>query len=135
MKMATNMRRKLSGLRLFSSKDHLKNQTASPQIPPQTRQSIVCLAAWFGLCAGFGEVLCLGVQKFLLRQPIYFGLHIVWMAPLANFCLFLLLGLLFSAVGVASLRVRAGLMTFLGLLGCSLVFEQLKFYAVVLLAA
>src|SRR5262245_59011717 len=111
MKMATNIRRRLSGLRLFSSKDRLKNQTVSPQVPPQTGQSTVYLAAWFGLCAGFGEVICLGIQKFLLRQPIYFSLHIVWMAPLANLCIFMLPGLLLSAIRVASLRVRAGVMT------------------------
>ena len=93
------------------------------------------LAAWFGLLTGFGEVVCLGVRKFLLHQPIYFGLHIVWMSPLANLCLFTLVGLLLSALRIASRRVIAGLMTFLGLLGCALVFEGLKFYGVMLLAA
>jgi arylsulfatase A-like enzyme len=101
---------------------------------PDRDWSTLYLSAWFGLCAGFCEILCLGVQKYLLRQPIYFGLHIVWMAPLANMLLFFLIGLLLIAVRITSLRVKIGVMTFLGLLGCSLIFPQLKFYASVLLA-
>src|SRR5262249_53926776 len=93
------------------------------------------LAAWFGLLTGFGEVACLGVQKFLLHQPIYFGLHIIWMSPLANLCLFTLLGLLLSSLRISSLRVRASVMAFFALLGSALVFEGVKFYAVVSLAA
>src|SRR5215510_311422 len=93
------------------------------------------LAAWFGLLTGFSEVICLGVRKFLLRQPIYFGLHIVWMSPLANLCLFMLLGLLLGSLRVTSLRVKASVMAFFGLLGCALVFEEVKVYAGVSLAA
>jgi len=93
------------------------------------------LAAWFGLLTGFGEVICLGVRKFLLHQPIYFGLHIVWMSPLANFCLFTLLGLLLGSLRINSLRVKASVMAFFGLLGCALVFEEVKVYAGVSLAA
>src|SRR5262245_18617241 len=93
------------------------------------------LAAWFGLLTGFSEVICLGVRKFLLRQPIYFGLHIVWMSPLANLCLFMLLGLLLGSLRVTSLRVKASVMAFFGLLGCALVFEGVKFYAGALFAA
>src|SRR5262245_5565750 len=93
------------------------------------------LAAWFGLLTGFGEVICLGVRKFLLHQPIYFGLHIVWMSPLANFCLFTLLGLLLDTLRITSLRVKASVMAFFGLLGCALVFEEVKFYAGALFAA
>jgi arylsulfatase A-like enzyme len=93
------------------------------------------LAAWFGLIAGFCEVLCLGVQKFLLRQQIYFGPHVIWMSPLANLCLFLLIGLLLGAFKIGSPRAKVALMSFLGLLGCALVFPQLKFYAMALLAA
>jgi hypothetical protein len=86
-------------------------------------------AAWFGLLTGFGEVVCLGVRKFLLHQPIYFGLHIVWMAPLANPIVFTIVWLLLAAMRIDSLRVKAGVTTFLGLLGCALVFDGLKFYA------
>jgi arylsulfatase A-like enzyme len=92
-------------------------------------------AAWFGLLTGFAEVICLGVRKFILRQPIYFGAHIVWMSPMANLCLFTLVGLLLGAMRIASPGFKAGVMAFLGLLGCALVFEELKFYAVVLFAA
>src|SRR5262249_24044922 len=93
------------------------------------------LAAWFGLLTGFGEVICLGVRKFLLHQPIYFGLHIVWMSPLANFCLFTLLGLLLGSLRINSLRVKVSVMAFFGLFGCALVFEEVKVYAGVSLAA
>src|SRR5262244_3750367 len=99
------------------------------------RRLSVHLAAWFGLLTGFGEVICLGVRKFLLRQPIYFGLHIVWMSPLANFCLFTLLGLLLSSLRINSLRVKASMMAFFGLFGCALVFDEVKAYAGVSLAA
>jgi arylsulfatase A-like enzyme len=101
---------------------------------PYRDLSTLHLSVWFGLCAGFCELICLGVQKYLLRQPIYFGPHIVWMSPLANLLLFLSIGLLLIAFRITSLRVRAGAMIFLGLLGCFLIFPQLKFYAAVLLA-
>src|SRR5262249_19355761 len=69
------------------------------------------------------------------HQPIYFGLHIIWMSPLANLCLFTLLGLLLSSLRISSLRVRASVTAFFALLGSALVFEGVKFYAVVSLAA
>ena len=108
MKLKANIRRSLSGLWLYSS---------------------------FGLLAGFGEVVCLGIKKFLLSQPIYFGSHVVWMSPLANLCLFTLIGLIFGGAGITALRVQVRVMAFLALLGWALVFEQLKFYAALLLAA
>jgi arylsulfatase A-like enzyme len=89
----------------------------------------------FGLLAGFGEVVCLGIQKFLLHQPVYFGPHVVWMSPLANLCLFTLIGLIFGVAGVTALHVQVRVMAFLCLLGWALAFEQLKFYAALLLAA
>jgi arylsulfatase A-like enzyme len=101
---------------------------------------ILRLAVWFGLLSGFGELAGLGVQKFLLHQLIYFGWHIVWMAPLANLCVFVTVGLLYRALAwrwpkLASLRKTTGLFVFLSLLSWALLFPQLKFYAALLLAA
>ncbi len=97
------------------------------------------LAAWFGLLTGLGELVCFGIQKFLLHQPIWFGRHIVWMAPLANLCLFVLLGLLFVALRrffprVVTLRNVVAVFTFLSVISWTLLFPDIKTYAAILLA-
>lgn len=101
---------------------------------------VLRLAVWFGLLTGFGELGCLGVQKFLLHQLIYFGWHSVWMSPLANLCVFVIAGLVYRLLTwcwpplAAARTVNSGF-SFLSLLSWGLLFPGLKLYAVLLLAA
>ena len=104
-----------------------------------TTRSLLFLAAWFGLLTGWGELVVFGVQKFLLHQLIWFGRHIVWMAPLANLCLFLLLGLLVVVLRrlfprLVSLRNAVAAFTFLSVLSWAWLFPDIKAYAATLLA-
>jgi arylsulfatase A-like enzyme len=41
------------------------------------------LAIWFAFATGFGEVLTLGLRKFLFQEVVNRGLDVIWMAPLA----------------------------------------------------
>ncbi len=104
-----------------------------------TARRILALAAWFGLLTGSGELVCFGIQKFLLHQLIWFGRHIVWMAPLANLCLFVLVGLVVMAVQRAfprlvSLRNTVAFFAFLSVVSWTMLFTEIKPYAGTLLA-
>jgi len=101
--------------------------------------NILVLAACFGLLTGFGELLCFGIQKYLLHQLIWFGWHVVWMAPLANLILFVLIGLLVVALQklvprLASRRNAIAFFTFLSVMSLAWLFPALKTYAATLLA-
>jgi arylsulfatase A-like enzyme len=98
------------------------------------------LAVWFGLLTGIGEVICLGIQKYLLGKSLFLGPHIIWMAPLADLSLFALLGLLLSALSrrwprLAQMRIAVSLFAFFGFLSWLLIFPRLQAHAVLLLAS
>lgn len=55
--------------------------------------AVLWLALWFGLGTGVAEVVLLGVRKFLLHRFLFLSVDAVWMAPLADAILFLIVGL------------------------------------------
>lgn len=98
------------------------------------------LAAWFGLLAGFGEVCILGIQKFAFHQSVYLGAHVIWMAPLANICLFALAGLSLELLarrwpGLGSRRTIVSVFAFIAFLSWMLMIPRLQEHAALLLAA
>src|SRR5262245_56935669 len=104
------------------------------------RGELLILVIWFGLLTGFSEVFLLGVKKFFLGQFIRFGLDVVWMAPLADALLFLLLGLVLWLIAarwpnLVSLRLVTGIFAFLGFLSLLFMYYPLAVYAKILLAA
>jgi arylsulfatase A-like enzyme len=104
-----------------------------------TARQLPFLAAWFGLLTGLGELAVFGLQKFLLHQLIWFGRHIVWMAPLANLCLFVGLGLLVALLQrffprLISLRNVIAVFSLLSVLSWALLIPDIKMYAATLLA-
>jgi arylsulfatase A-like enzyme len=56
---------------------------------------IIRLIALLGLTAGLGEVALFAAQKYILHLFIFVGRDVVWMAPLSELILFLVLGMLF----------------------------------------
>jgi arylsulfatase A-like enzyme len=61
---------------------------------------VLWLALWFGLGTGVAEVALLGVRKFFLHRFLFLSVDAVWMAPLADAILFLIVG-----VGLIVLRL------------------------------
>src|SRR5262245_23143628 len=105
-----------------------------PSVARDQAADTVRLAAWIGLLTGYGEVVCLGAQKYFFQSPIYFGLHIIWMAPLATAGLFSLIGMLCAASALVWPKIgtsgnRFTVLIFLGILSWVLIFPQINFYA------
>ncbi len=103
-------------------------------------RSVLRLAVVAGLFAGFAEVLLLGVKKFALGQFIRFGPDVVWMAPLANAAIALVVaGLLLAGARrwplLAATATAAPVFLFLGLLGALQMYYPLHVAARILLAA
>jgi len=132
---------------LLQSSSRLTISWKDPSVARGQAAGTVRLAAWIGLLTGCGEVICLGTQKYLLHNPIYFGVHIIWMAPLATAGIFMLIAVLFSAsilvyhkLGLVrqqpdSFRKLYAALIFLGILSWVLIFPQINIFAGLLLAA
>ena len=84
------------------------------------RVSVVLLALWFGLVTGFGELALLALRRFVLHSFLFVGRDIVWMLPLADAVLFVVLGAgLFLLGRAVSGRITSiHLVGFLTSLGC-----------------
>lgn len=98
------------------------------------------LALAFGLVTGIGEVICLGIRKVAFKQVLFFGPHVVWLAPLADVGLFissaaLLLLLARGWPRLATLNFTLYSFSFLLWLSWFLNVPRLQFHASVLLAA
>src|SRR4030095_4431239 len=75
---------------------HLKNSAISNSKSAQNStmvMNILYLAIWFAFATGFGEVLTLGLRKFLFQQVVNRGLDVIWMAPLSYIPFFVIPGL------------------------------------------
>ena len=55
--------------------------------------AVLWLALWFGLGTGIAEVILLAIRKFGLHRFLFLSVDAVWMAPLADAILFVILGL------------------------------------------
>jgi hypothetical protein len=58
----------------------------------ESRASVLLLALWFGLVTGFGELALLGLRRFALHRFLFVGRDIIWMTPVADAVMFVLLG-------------------------------------------
>ena len=113
-----------------------KNEPFQKLHSPQVR--VLWIAGWFGLIAGLGELFIRVVQKFVLREPIRQSIHIIWMAPLADVFLFIVVAFLLVATSrywpkVLSLSIVVFVFSFLVIGGPMLWFPRLYQYAVILL--
>src|SRR6478735_4278691 len=101
---------------------------------------IVVFAVWFGLVTGFGEVILLGLKKFYLGRPIWFGPDIVWMAPLADAILFAACGAVLALLVArrpqsTSSWIAALVLSFLMFLSWLLMYYPIHLIAKLVLAA
>lgn len=101
--------------------------------------TLLRLAAWCGMLAGAGEVLLLGVQKFLFHKAIFLGPRVSWMAAAADLLLFGALGLMQLALAVRWRQLRTvsclvAVDVFAAAFGWLLIFPRIQWYASLLLA-
>jgi arylsulfatase A-like enzyme len=100
---------------------------------------LLLIAIWFGLLTGWGETLVVLIRK-LGGRAIQMGIEFLWLVPLANLLLFIMVGLILSLIAwrwpkLMSLRTATFIFAFLALLsGLLLLFSRLDKWAVVLLA-
>lgn len=98
------------------------------------------IALWFALVTGLGEVLLLGIAKFLLHRYInYFGRDMIWMAPLAEVFFFGIVAVILLILAslrprLISWRLALFLLAFLGVVNLLLIYQRLHEIAVVVLA-
>ncbi len=101
---------------------------------------LVAWSAWFGILTGYLELVNLGFKKYVLGRLLLLGEHTLWLAPLADGALFLLLGAMLvplAMLGPARLARRAAFFVFAFVLAASLVLlhREIHNYAAALLAA
>ncbi|MGH7658424.1 MAG: sulfatase [Gemmatimonadales bacterium] len=101
---------------------------------------ILLIALWLGVVTGFGEVILLGIRKYIQDMFVFTGADVIWTAPLFTGLLF---ALLFIPVAIAAhlfpryvTRSRAaGLGIFLGAFSWFYLYPQFHRVAALLLAA
>lgn len=103
-------------------------------------KQVLLLSAWFGLVTGFGELLLLGVKKFVLGKILLLGPQSIWMAPLANVLLLLLPGLVLAFLASHSpnpmpLAAPILILASLSFLNLLLIYSLINLWAAALLAA
>ncbi len=101
---------------------------------------ILRMAVWFGLLVGLLEVAVMGMQKLLFHEVLHVARDFVWMTPVAELLLFLLIGGLLAPVSLrwprlASRRTAAFVFAMLTILGLFLFYPKLHVVAMLLLAA
>ena len=70
----------------------------STGIKAQNGSFIILLAVGLGIATGLGEVVLFWAQTYILKRFVFVGRDIVWMAPLAEGLVFLIVGLLLAGV-------------------------------------
>jgi arylsulfatase A-like enzyme len=82
----------------------IPNHGSKPSEPGQreTFRSLLTLALWFGLVVGLMEGTLRTVQRLVIGQWTFLSPHVVWMAPVADVCLYAIVALLLFLAGVLS---------------------------------
>jgi len=101
--------------------------------------TVLLVAAWLGLLAGFGEVALLGIRRYVLHRFLFVGQDIVWAVPVADAVLFVILAVVFLvlrriAPGHIRLVHLVGLLTAVGCFAWFLHYGPLHRVAALLLA-
>jgi hypothetical protein len=66
--------------------------------PFGTPGRILMLGAWCGLVTGFGELIFLAARKFIKHKFLFVSPDVLWMAPLLNVMIFVVIGLLITGL-------------------------------------
>jgi arylsulfatase A-like enzyme len=104
------------------------------------RVGIFRAAIWFGLLAGLSEIAVSVIRQFILGEVVWFwSPHLVWMTPLADVALFVVVGLILLPAAwrwPEPVSLAASLIfPFLAFLSLLFLYEPLHRYAQLLLAA
>lgn len=100
---------------------------------------ILTLGIWMGILTGLGELVFLAARKFIRGKFLFMSPDVIWMAPLTNALLFLLIGLLLLGLNRAGLRritwrTGFGVYLFLAALAMVLMYPTLSRWAGLVLA-
>ncbi|MCI0434908.1 MAG: sulfatase [Gemmatimonadetes bacterium] len=103
-------------------------------------RTLLLVAGWAGLFTGLGEVALHAGKKYVLGDVLRISEQFVWMAPVADFVLFLLAAVLLLAAGLLWPRLRGArpvlfVFTFLCLLAWVLLPWRISAWAGLLLSA
>jgi hypothetical protein len=101
--------------------------------------STLLIAAWFGLFTAFGELVILGVRRFLQNLFIQRGLFVIWTLPLTEVVLFGSLGLILFLLSkkygrLAETDKPVFVFSFLAYLSILLMFPEIQVLADIVLA-
>ena len=96
-------------------------------------------SAWFGILTGYLELVNLGFRRHVLGRFLLLGEHTLWLAPLADGALFLIVGAMLvplAALGPARFMQRAAWCAFVFALTASLILlhREIHNYAAALLS-
>jgi hypothetical protein len=102
--------------------------------------SVIIYAIWFGLLAGFGEAAIFVIRKFIRHTLLGLPLHVVWMAPLTDMILFVLMGLFVILLSLLWIKFRSFqsiilIFSFLTLLSVILAYPKIHWWASIILSA
>lgn len=98
------------------------------------------IGLWIGLLTGFAEVLVLTLKLYVIGEFLTLSRHAVWMAPLVDAILFLLIAGFLLLIRsrfprIISLPLLVGVLSFLGVVALLLPFRQIHLAATMLVAA
>src|SRR5262249_11159297 len=101
---------------------------------------LLYIVIWFALVTSIGEFFLLVIKKYFFHRELGLGLHVLWMAPLAEVCFFGISVLILFTVHrcwprLLSVRLMLFLLAFPGFFGLLGMYPKLQAYAVLLLAA
>ncbi len=112
---------------VFGARSELRAAPADAVKPGEGRFAwLLASAAWIGLVGACGELLALGYVRVGMHEQIRVGMHVLWLTPLADLVLALLLATLVALLGLlwrplASPRVAVTLLTLQAAAGALLV--------------
>ncbi|MBS1786582.1 MAG: sulfatase-like hydrolase/transferase [Acidobacteria bacterium] len=107
------------------------NTSRQSVLPPA---KLLLLAAFFGFLTGLIEIPFLGLEKAISHRALFLGPRVIWMAPVTDVVLFILVGFLLLLFRLRSARMALGIFSFLAFLSWLLIFPRIQWYASVLLA-
>src|SRR5262245_51888728 len=106
--------------------------------PPNGNLDLLSMAVWFGLLTGMSQLVLRAILSIWLDRKVFFSLHVVWMAPLADATFFAAVGgllwlLLLRVSPARRMQVGAAVFAFLVVLSAYLLYPRLHWSAAIIL--
>src|SRR5262245_38330159 len=105
---------------------------------PQVSTSLPMMAVWFGLLTGLSQIVLRAILSLWLDRKVFYSLHVIWMAPLADATFFFVVGCLLTLMlrrvsPALRTQIGAGAFAFLVVLSAYLLYPRLHWIAAVVL--